>query len=349
MKANKTCWFKTMLNKIKNFFVGIVGKTKNVNINYKKNYWIFFTAPLVLILAGIIVFACCSFNFTFSFSGGKILSIDYAVTMTDAEYAAHESKVNEIIQDAGITKYTVEKLGEDGDYTTMVKIVTTSHIQVSESTIDGIIDQITDEYGADSLGFEITSTTSQPFAGNRVITSFIIVFVVMLAAYVVYIGFRYNFASAFASIIGLLFAITMTCAFTIITRIPTDEYFIAILLGISVYMVFLSIFKFGRAEEHLIYDENKNLSNSDLMNIVRRDTFKLNSILNLTLFAAIIIFLIFGANQIRFIMLQLLVGLVSCVYVNEVILASTWVQIYNRQKDRRLREKQETDEQNNTK
>jgi len=344
MKSNKTSWFRTLLNKIKNFF----GKTKSTNINYAKNYWIFFTAPLVLVLAGIIVFACCSFNFTFSFSGGKILSIDYAVTMTNAEYTEHENKVDQIIQNSGITNYVVEKLGEDGDYTTMVKIVTTKHIQVSETTINNIIDQITDEYGADSLGFEITSMTSQPFAGNRVISSFVIVFIIMLAAYVLYIGFRYNFASAFASTIGLLFAITMTCAFTIITRIPTDEYFIAALLGISIYMIFLSIFKFGRAEEHLIYDENKNLSNSELMNLVRRDTFKLNFIINLTLLSTIIIFLIFGANQIRFIMLQLLVGLISCVYVNEVILPSTWGQIYNRQKDRRLREKQKT-ESNNTK
>ncbi len=322
-------------------------KVINTDINYNKNYWIFFTAPLVLILAAIIVFACCSFNFTFSFSGGKILSIDYAVTMTDEEYAAHECKVDSILKEAGIEKYTVEKLGETGDYTTMVKIVTSRNIKVSESTINNVINQITAEYGADSLGFEITSTTSQPFAGNKVITSFIIVLVVMLVVYLGYIWIRYNIASAVSSIIGLLFAITMTCAFTIICRIPTNEYFIAVLLAVSVYVIFKSIFKFAKTEEHLVYDGNKNLSNAELMNIVRKETFSINTITDLCLFVVIGILLISGANEVRFIMLQLLAGLVSCVYVNITILTSTWVKIYNRKKDKRLldKKKAETDKE----
>lgn len=319
-----------------------VNKIVDKDINYNKNYWIFFTAPLVLILAAIITFACCSFNFTFSFTGGKLITIDYSLTLTDEEYAQREEIVHNFIDELGIKNYTIERVGQEGAYNTVIKVITTNQKKLSNETIQNLKTKVTEAFGEDSPGFEFSTATSQPFAGNKVIIGFVVSLLVAMVLAFFYIWFRNNIASAVSAVIGMVFTSAMTCAFAIITRTPTDEYFIAVLLGVMIYTIIKATFKFATTEKELIYNDNKSISNSDLMNFVRKETFGVNSLMDLCLFLVLVVLMACGPNQIRFIALHLLFGLISCVYVNVAIFASAWVRIYNRRKDKRLLEKQKT-------
>lgn len=317
----------------------IYNKLINSNINYKKNYWIFLTIPLALILVSLIVFAFVSFNFTFNITGGKVISIDYGTTMSDDKYVENEKIVNKILADAGVKKYTIERVGVSGNYSSIVKIITTRIITVEDATIEKVADQISDEFEEGNPGFELINTTSQAFAGDDVMTYFIIAFAVLLVLSFGYIWFRYGIIASFATVMALIFGVAITCAFAIISRIPTDEYFIVILIGVATLITYFLVYKLNILQQNELNEENKSETNNSLMNMTRKQTMKSNMLVYTSFLLIIAVLMVFGANSIRFIVLHLFFSLIACAYVTSFVFPAIWTLLYNRKNNKILIDK----------
>lgn len=323
------------------------------DFNLVKNWKYYFAAPLVIILAAIIVFACIGFNLGIDFTGGTIVEVKFGTSISDTQYNQYKTWIEDSVKDNGITNYSLQREGSQEDASIAIKfqdIKGYSEEDMAE-VISALKADITEAINPDDsiANFEVEdSQRIGASASGSLIKNALLAITVATLLMLVYIAIRFEFASGIAAIVALLHDVLIMCAMVIICRIQINSSFIAALITIIGYSINNTIVIFDRIRENLRKEEYKKHTNAQLLDVSVKQTLTRTINTSITTMVSILLLAVIGVSSIREFLIPILIGLIAGTYSSIFVSGTIWSFIYNRSKDKRLQKRVE-EEKNKSK
>lgn len=331
----------------RNFFTNIHSKADALmkkDFNLVKNAKFYMIAPIVILLVGIIVFACLGFNLGLDFTGGTILKVRFGSNITNEQYTTYKSDIDNILAINGINKYTLQREGKGADVAVSIKfqdVKGKNASQMEELTVT-VKTQLTQKLNPDNNLINFKVEDSQRIgasASKDLLINAILAVSLATLGMLIYIAFRFEFASGIAAIVALFHDVIIMCACVAMFRIEIGSSFIAALITIIGYSINNTIVIFDRVRENLRKEQNKNKTNAQIIDISVKDTLLRTINTSITTVFAVFLLAVIGVQSIRDFIIPILIGLLAGTYSSIFISGPIWSLIYDRKKDRKLQKK----------
>lgn len=330
----------TKLNKR---FSNLMKKDFNLVSNLK--YYII--APIAILIIGIIVLCFCGFNLGLDFTGGSVMSITFREEVSQVQYKEKENIIVSVLKDHGITKYTLQKQGDNSTPTVSVKFQDVKGVNMEELT-----DTLKEEL-ATKLEFDNDQITNSgrigASASAKLLTNALLAVGLATLLILIYIAIRFELFSGLAAIIALIHDVMIMCALVAICRIQINSSFIAAVITVVGYSINNTIVIFDRVRENLRKESYNNYTNAQIVDVSVKDTLRRSLLTTLTTFLAIAMLAIIGVADIREFVIPIIFGLLAGTYSSIFLAPSLWALMYRKNKDKKLqkiKEKKEITQKN---
>lgn len=314
------------------------------DFNIVKNWKYYLTAPLVIVLVAVIIFACIGFNLGIDFTGGTILKVNFGTDISTSEYNTYKSDIETILKDNGISKYSMQKEGSTEDAAISIKFQDING--KSEDDMSEIITEVKADIEAKlnpnnaNAHFEVEdSQRIGASASSNLLTNALLAVSIATVLMLIYIAIRFEFASGVAAIVALLHDVLIMCAMVIICRIQINSSFIAALITIIGYSINNTIVVFDRIRENLRNPEYSKTTNAQMVDISVRQTLTRTIYTSLTTIMSVFLLAIIGVDSIREFLFPIIIGLFAGTYSSIFVSGTIWSFIYKRSKDKRLQKR----------
>ncbi|WP_419959104.1 protein translocase subunit SecDF [Psychrobacillus sp. BM2] len=283
--------------------------TKFDRLDFVHNRKIFYTASIVLTVAGIIILSIFKLNLGIDFSQGTRVEIQSTNSLTKEFIAEKLDKINMTSEDI--------VLSGDNNQNAVIRYKE----DFSQDEVKLFKTEMTKEFGIDPTVSSVSPTVGRELAKNAI-------YALLFAALgiVIYVAFRFEWRMGLASIVSLLHdAFLMVSIFSIL-RLEVDITFIAAVLTIVGYSINDTIVTFDRIRENL-HRSKKITTEEELATIVNkslRQTLGRSVNTVLTVILVVVALLIFGAEGIRNFNIALLIGLIAGTYSSILVAAQLW-------------------------
>lgn len=283
--------------------------TKFDRLDFVHNRKIFYTASILLTVAGIIVLSVFKLNLGIDFSQGTRVEIQSNESLTKEFVAEKLDKI-------GLSSEDIVLSGDNNQ-----NAVIRYKNDFSQEEVKTLKTEMTKEFGIDPTVNSVSPTVGRELAKNAI-------YALLYAALgiVIYVAFRFEWRMGLASIVSLLHdAFLMVSIFSIL-RLEVDITFIAAVLTIVGYSINDTIVTFDRIRENL-HRSKKITTEEELATIVNkslRQTLGRSVNTVLTVILVVVALLIFGAEGIRNFNIALLIGLIAGTYSSILIAAQLW-------------------------
>ncbi|MBQ1943009.1 MAG: protein translocase subunit SecF [Clostridia bacterium] len=300
-----------------------------LRVSEKKKFWFIGSAALIVI--GLLVIAIFGLNLGVDFTGGATLNVTTGSYIEASDANANE--VKGIVADAlaanKLEAVTLQKSGSgatagyeykmqlkldgkaasDEDFFNALSAATTA-IQDNLGEIDGI------------TGLEVTFSSAGAVATNDLISSTMKALSIAIVLILIYIIFRFTFASGLAAIVALAHDCLIMLAVCAICRVQINTYFIAAILTIVGYSINNTIIVFDRLRENAILMAGS--SEDELVNKSIADMFTRMIHTTVTTLVVIAVLVILGGSAIREFGIPIIVGLLAGAYSSICIAGPLW-------------------------
>ena len=276
-------------------------------MNFVKNKCKFIIIPIVLIIAGIVMFCVNGgFNFDVEFSGGTRMQVKIG-----QEYKNDEIK--SLIKEKNNVDAIVQKAG-NGD-----AIIKTPPIE--EETKQAILNTLTEAYnlGEDAL---VSSRSAAPSFGKETQAKALMYTLIALLCILAYIAIRFEWRSAVMAVLALAINVLVMMAVYAICYIPLNTTFIAAMLTVVGYSINNTIVIFDRIRENM-----KSVGKSSITEGVDRSIKEsMGRTINATITTLITIVLLYiiGVEAIKEFALPLIIGIIAGAYSSITMAAPFW-------------------------
>ncbi|MEK4486579.1 protein translocase subunit SecDF [Psychrobacillus sp. FSL H8-0484] len=283
--------------------------TKFDRLDFVHNRKIFYTASIVLTIAGIVVLSVFKLNLGIDFSSGTRVQINSETPLT-------QEIVSKKIESIGLSSEDIVLSGENGD-----SAVVRYKEEFSQEEIKTLKAEMTEQFGE-----EPTVSTVSPTVGKELAKNALKALIFAAIGIVIYVAFRFEWRMGVASIVSLLHDAFLMVAIFSILRLEVDITFIAAVLTIVGYSINDTIVTFDRIRENLLRS-NKITTEEELATIVNkslRQTLGRSVNTVLTVVLVVVALLLFGAEGIRNFSIALLIGLIAGTYSSILIATQLW-------------------------
>ena len=268
---------------------------------------IFFAVPILVILIGIICFAVNGgLNTDIDFTGGTAIYVDLG-----AEY--NETAIRDCIDPIdGVTVSSVQKT--DG----------TSAVVKTTSIGTELREKVTEELKKvfpDSNVMSIDNVSAS--VGKDLWTNAALSIIIVAAAMLVYITFRFELLSGISAVLTLIHDMLIMISIYAIFRFPVNTSFVAAILTILGYSINATIVIFDRVRENARFmkkSEFKEVVNTSIWQSMGRS---INT--SLTTLITITAVYLLGVPSIKDFALPLIIGVVAGTYSSIFIAGQFWV------------------------
>ena len=268
---------------------------------------IFFAVPILVILIGIICFAVNGgLNTDIDFTGGTAIYVDLG-----AEY--NETAIRDCIDPIdGVTVSSVQKT--DG----------TSAVVKTTSIGTELREKVTEELKKvfpDSNVMSIDNVSAS--VGKDLWTNAALSIIIVAAAMLVYITFRFELLSGISAVLTLIHDMLIMISIYAIFRFPVNTSFVAAILTILGYSINATIVIFDRVRENARFmkkSEFKEVVNTSIWQSMGRS---INT--SLTTLITIAAVYLLGVPSIKDFALPLIIGVVAGTYSSIFIAGQFWV------------------------
>ncbi len=260
------------------------------------------------------------------FGHGIRLGLDFTGGMTvsyDMKEAFEQDDVALALQNQGIGDFQISKTGEEQ---------TRVEVRIPQMNEDGV--QILQE----ALEKELLEKYPQmdiensnvnyvgPVAGRALVKNAIISVLLAAALMLIYIGFRFDFSSGMAAIVGLTHDVLIMLSFMAILSpiIQMNSSFIAAALTIVGYSINNTIVIFDRIRENNRSGEYAAVAKTQLVAGSIRQSLGRTSITTLTTLITIGALYVLGVASIKDFALPIIIGIISGVYSANLINGYIW-------------------------
>lgn len=304
-----------------------------------KWYWI---ASCVIALAGLIVMCVAGLNLGLDFTGGTVITVNLGQEIsTDAGYRDCLAKIEEVLDDHGVTLASAQKQGKNADASIVVKyqdIAGYSNVRMDDITKDirKSINEAFNVQGFSILGddADITDNSERITGSARSDLIFNAIVAIMFATSLIllYIAIRFEALSGLSAILGLVHDLFVTLCLVAIFRIPVNSSFIAALITILGYSINNSIIIFDRIRENLSKPNLTDKTNKELANISIKETMTRTINTTITTLIAVVALAIIGVASIREFIVVILIGIVAGFYSSVFLVPEFWATLAKNRK-----------------
>ncbi|MBQ4109788.1 MAG: protein translocase subunit SecF [Clostridia bacterium] len=281
------------------------------NILEKKK--IFFTIPLVIVLAGIIcMFVFGGFNLDIDFAGGTELVVDFGKEI-------NKSDIETAVKDAVSAKSIViqQSLINTSEYSIKTE---TLNAEQQEKLWNGLKEKFTLEDEA-----RISVDSVSPTIGKELTQSAILAIIIAVILMLIYITFRFELLSGVAAVVALIHDVLIMLSFYVILQIPFNTTAIAALLTIIGYSINDTIVIFDRIRENVRASRREPFG--DIANRSVWQTMMRTINTSVTTIVMVVVLYIFGVSAIKDFALALIIGLLAGTYSSIFVATPIWCMI----------------------
>ncbi len=280
------------------------------SINVTNNKIKYLLIPIIIVIAGIVMYFVQGFNFDIEFMGGIKMQVNMGQTFKNEEVSSYlEEKTD-------VTPIIVQTVG-DG---TQASIKTQP---IKEEKKNEIYSALKEKYGLqDDAPMSVTSASAS--FGNQVQRKALVYTLIAILCILAYIAIRFEWRSAITAIIALIINIFVMMAVYTISYTPLNTTFIAAMLTVIGYSINNTIVVFDRIRENMKgYNSKKGETISEITNRSINESMGRTINTTLTTLITIVVLYIVGVQSIKEFAFPLIVGVLAGAY-SSIFIASPW-------------------------
>lgn len=286
----------------------------------KRTLWVGLSV-LFMTIACVIIWMR-GINWGIDFLGG--IKLTYHVSA-----AATEGSIQEALA-AGQFEAQVQRFGQQQEQRFLVKVK--GGADQSAELVGKITAQLTERFGAETQ-LEAQESVG-PRVGKELRTRGIKIILYVLAALLIYIGFRFDFFFAPGALIALAHDLILTVAALVIAGTEFNLTILAALLTILGYSINDTIIIYDRIREH-----GKEITPDTIAEIINRsltETLPRTILTSMTVFLAVLCLFVLAQGEIRDFAYAFLVGVVTGTYSSIYIASPIYMWLYQRSHAKRV-------------
>ncbi|MCM3358473.1 MULTISPECIES: protein translocase subunit SecDF [unclassified Psychrobacillus] len=290
--------------------------TKFDRVDFVHNRKIYYTASIILTVAGIVILSVFKLNLGIDFSSGTRVQIDSTTPLT-------QSIVTEKLDTIGLSSEDIVISGDNSE-----GAVVRYKDEFTQEEIKNLKADIKEQFGAEPQVSTVSPTVGKELAANAMKA-------MLFAAIgiIIYVAFRFEWRMGVAAIASLIHDVFLMVAIFSILRLEVDITFIAAILTIVGYSINDTIVTFDRIRENL-HRSKTITTEEELASIVNkslRQTLGRSVNTVLTVVLVVVALLLFGAEGIRNFSIALLIGLLAGTYSSLFIATQIWFDLKARE------------------
>ena len=281
------------------------------SINVTKNKIKYLLLPIIIVIAGIIMYFVQGFNFDIEFMGGIKMQVNMGQSFNNEEVSKY------LEEKTGITPIIVQTVG-DGTQAS----IKTQPIEESKKT--EIYSALKEKYGLqDEEPMSVTSASAS--FGNQVQRKALIYTLIAMICILAYIALRFEWRSAISAVIALFINLAVMMAVYTISYTPLNTTFIAAMLTVIGYSINNTIVVFDRIRENMKgYNAKKGETISDITNRSINESMGRTINTTITTLVTIVVLYIVGVPSIKEFAFPLIVGVLAGAYSSIFIASPIW-------------------------
>lgn len=280
------------------------------SINVTKNKGKYLLVPIIITIAGIVMFFIHGFNFDIEFMGGIKMQVNMGTTFNNEEVASFLEEAT------GVDPIIVQTVG-DG---TQASIKTPP---IEEEKKNEIYTALKDQYGLTDEEPMSVNSASASF-GQQVQRKALIYTLIALVCILAYIAFRFEWRSAITAIAALAINIIVMIAVYAISYTPLNTTFIAAMLTVIGYSINNTIVVFDRIRENMRgFNPRKGESVSEITNRSINESMGRTLNTTITTLITIVVLYIVGVPAVKDFAFPLIIGVLIGAY-SSIFIASPW-------------------------
>lgn len=308
---NRPSWFAVKKETIKDISVKEEKETTFMNrkldvVQHRKK---FFTASIIMVVAGVIVLGLFKLNPGIDFTSGTRVEVLSDNTVTTEEI---ESELDGL----GLKAKSIVISGDNNDIA-----ISRFDTVLSDKQVTEITNQLGEKYGN-----QPSVSVVSPIVGEELVKNAIYAVGLAAIGMILYVTIRFEFFFGVTAIIALLHDAFFVLVIFSIARIEFDVTIVAALLTIIGYSINDTIVTFDRIRENLQSKPVKNFK--ELARIVNNSllqTFTRSINTSITTLTAVLAFLFLGAQSIGGFAIALAVGLLVGTYSSLFLASQLWL------------------------
>lgn len=280
------------------------------SINVTNNKIKYLLIPIIIVVAGIVMYFVQGFNFDIEFMGGIKMQVDMGTTFSNEEVSSY------LEEKTGVTPIIVQTVGGG----TQASIKTQP---IEEEKKNEIYSLLKEKYNLQADEPMSVTSASASF-GNKVQKKAFVYTLIAILCILAYIALRFEWRSAITAIIALVINIMVMMAVYVISYTPLNTTFIAAMLTVIGYSINNTIVVFDRIRENMKgYNPKKGETISEITNRSINESMGRTINTTLTTLITIVVLYIVGVPSIKEFAFPLIVGVLAGAY-SSIFIASPW-------------------------
>ncbi len=317
-----------------NFFIGLnkkkITKSKKLIIPFQKLEFVktrkyFFALTIIIIIIGSIFLATNGLNLGVDFTGGTSITVN-----------SNNKEIQEYVEE----KYTIKKVDENNDSTTIV-----IEENLDKDEISSLANELETNYQVNTDIFVVSQIVKQELTKNAIYS-----LILASLGIVIYVSLRFKFNYAISGLIALLHDVVIIILFFAIFKLEVTSIFIAAILTIIGYSINDTIVTFDMIRENYKRNYQNKITNKDdlydLVNNSVRQTLTRSILTTVTTLLPVICLIFLGAREIVNFNIALFVGFIAGVYSSIFISNQIWVILELRRITKPKKEKKKNKDDN---
>lgn len=279
-------------------------------MKYTENKVKFLILPILIIIAGLVMYFVSGFNFDTEFVGGIRMQIDVGAEFDNDEITAF------VVETAGeVAAPVVQKVGNGTQATIKMS-------ELDDETTTKLKDAIRAKYGEEAI---MSVNAASASFGTQVQRKTLIYTLIALLCILAYIAIRFEIKSAVMAVFALFINILIMMAVYLITYTPLNTTFIAAMLTVVGYSINNTIVVFDRIRENMRgFNARKGTKVTEVVN--KSITESMGRTINTTITTLITIVLLYfmGVPSIKAFAFPLIIGVVAGAYTSVFVAGPFW-------------------------
>jgi len=267
----------------------------------------------LIIASGVLYYKAHGFNLDIDFTSGTALDIDL-------NQAIDQDSATKIMTEAGTVPATVA-IGGQGHRHVAARFDET----LKPVALRKIIDAFKARFG-DKIVYE--ENTADPGVARQFATHAIFAVLAAFASIALYIGWRFSWSIAIATVVPIIHDVLLVSAFFALFRLEIDVTFIAALLTVIGYSLNDKIVIFGRIRENIGHVGESRFSTwHELVNTSIHQTLGRSLYTVLTVVIASACLYQFACEPLQMFSLALIIGLIAGAYSSLFLSSALWLTV----------------------
>lgn len=284
----------------------------------------------IMVIALVLALTGNGINYGIDFAGG--LNIQYNMGA-----AFEQADVETALKNQGVNEFAVSTSGENG-HVLQIRVPVLSGESEIQTLQNGLEAELSQKYPAMDTA---TATASYvgPTAGRTLVKNAVWSVVLASVLMLVYIAFRFDFASGLAAVIGLVHDVLIMLSFMVIFRsfVQMNSSFIAAMLTIVGYSINNTIIIFDRIRENNKKPAFAGRSRNEVVAISVRESLGRTITTTLTTLVTIVALCVLGVSAIREFSLPIIAGILAGAYSANLINGYVWAMLEEARISRKMK------------